>query len=269
MWYSITFLLIDRIMIKSLTDLSAENYCKTSSHQQQKVFLELLSPIEINPGFKCLDIGCGSGNNTALLAQWVGNHGNVIGIDPDAKRISVAQKTFGGIDNITFVVGKSTAFPLLQEGYDIIVANCVMHWMPPAEKMETYIKIFSALKPGGIFASTELFKWVSDTARFLKFTSKAVQDEATVFCQSAENNKEIFSNLGFEILNIEEVEHRNTLESLDFYFKWLDSSLQGKIDSRKIYSEHKGEIHLQVNADGSVVHELDINKIIVRKPIHQ
>lgn len=77
-------------MYKSTSSVEAEDYSNVSVQHQQKVFQDLISFVKIQPGFKCLDIGCGVGNNTtllALLAELVGKDGHVVGIDPDKERI--------------------------------------------------------------------------------------------------------------------------------------------------------------------------------------
>lgn len=256
-------------MLKTNTISIATDYDNTSKQHQHKVFLGLISPIEIQPGLNCLDIGCGSGNNTALLAQWVGKEGSVVGIDPDMKRIELAIENNKTFLNSRFMVGKSIDFPLLNSGYDLIVANLVMHWIAPHEKLETYQKIFHALKPGGYFAFTELTNCIGDSFRFLAFAQKDGDGlkEHVFLPATLEENQKIFSSLDFEIVRLDESLCQNNIESLDAYFTWLDSTFYGKMDGRKIYAEHKDELGLKINADGSVLHEINHSNIIVRKPI--
>ena len=256
-------------MLKSTTISSAENYDSTSVHQQQHTFLELVSSIKINCGFKCLDIGCGTGNNTVLLADLVGEDGHVVGVDPDEKRIAVAIKKYKHLVNLSFLVGKSVDFPFRNGGYDLIVSNMVMHWVQYDKKVETYKMVFNALKPGGLFANDEVSRRTEVICRFLSFTTKEVCDliNNSVFCISPENNREMFANLGFEIVQLNEIKRRKCFQSLDLYFTWIDATLHGYVDSKKIYNENKGGMNLQINDEGSVVHETYHNKIIVRKPI--
>lgn len=44
-----------------------------------------------NPvGMRLLDVGCGPGNLTALIAELVGDTGSVVGVDPSRERIAIA-----------------------------------------------------------------------------------------------------------------------------------------------------------------------------------
>ena len=50
----------------------ARDYSKRSSLEQGKCFYILLSKMTVKPGDQCLDIGCGTGNPTAIVAGNVG-----------------------------------------------------------------------------------------------------------------------------------------------------------------------------------------------------
>jgi ubiquinone/menaquinone biosynthesis C-methylase UbiE len=51
--------------------------------------LDRVGPIR---GMKCLDIGCGGGHVTILMARTVGPEGRVIGTDTDAKILALAKE---------------------------------------------------------------------------------------------------------------------------------------------------------------------------------
>jgi len=52
----------------------------------------LLTDAGISTGMRVLDIGCGSGEVSLLLARMVGSNGEVLGIDHDEQSIAVARK---------------------------------------------------------------------------------------------------------------------------------------------------------------------------------
>ncbi|CAB3998003.1 Hypothetical predicted protein [Paramuricea clavata] len=122
---------------------------------QQHFGKKLAFTAEIKHGDKVLDMGCGTGEVTAFLAELVGRQTQVVGVDPDIERIKVAvQKQSGIYENITFVHGDSSStFPHFNEQYyDVHFSNFVLQWLNAQEK-EKFIETASkTLKPGGKIA---------------------------------------------------------------------------------------------------------------------
>ena len=108
--------------------------------------LDLINLLAPKPGEKVLDLGCGIGNLTKILAQRVAP-GQVVGIDPDEKRIKVAKKEQAA-DNIKYMISGSDNMP--GENYDIIYSNYVLHWIP--NNKDIFGPIARLLKKGGRFA---------------------------------------------------------------------------------------------------------------------
>ena len=81
---------------------SAESYRKFSKPQYSHG-AELLAKLNIESGQRVLDVGCGTGELSALLADKVAPHGRVLGIDPNEDRITLAKKRFNHVSNLTFV----------------------------------------------------------------------------------------------------------------------------------------------------------------------
>lgn len=52
------------------------------AYSQTKHRLEILTHFEIAPGSKVLEVGCGQGDFTVVLAAAVGEHGHITAIDP-------------------------------------------------------------------------------------------------------------------------------------------------------------------------------------------
>ena len=90
--------------------------------------LELMSHLHLQPGMKVLDLGCGTGYLTSVLAERVGETGQVVGIDPDKERIAIANKTYGSINNVVF---KECSAETLtgEELFDVVFSNYVIHWI--------------------------------------------------------------------------------------------------------------------------------------------
>ncbi|MBW8683963.1 methyltransferase domain-containing protein [Chitinophaga rhizophila] len=93
-------------------------------------------------GETILDLGCGTGELTAQIAE---KGAKVTGIDSAASMIESAQQHFPGVD---FRVADATAFSL-EEKFDAVFSNATLHWVRQQEK--ALDRIYNHLKPGGRF----------------------------------------------------------------------------------------------------------------------
>src|SRR5215475_8081510 len=79
---------------------------------QQAAFLRpsterMLRAAGVGPGMRVLDVGCGMGDVSFLVAEIVGPSGSVVGIDLDAHALAVAEqrRTAMTLANVSFVHG--------------------------------------------------------------------------------------------------------------------------------------------------------------------
>lgn len=109
-------------------------------------------------GLTILDLGCGAGRDVYVLAQLVGERGQVIGVDMTAEQLAVArqheayhQKAFGySRSNVRFMHGYIELLDELALGdnsVDIIVSNCVINLA--LDKAAVLREALRVLKPGG------------------------------------------------------------------------------------------------------------------------
>ena len=252
----------------SVSAASAEYYYTSSSIRQQRYFLDLLSSINIRLGYRCLDIGCGTGNATSILVTHVGKEGHVIGIDPDEKRIAVAIEKHSSIPNLEFRVAKSIDFPQCIGGYDVVISNAVFHWIMQEEKIQTLKNVFDALKHGGVFAFNLLKEMPVNSARLLNHCPKAVSEfiYGNFHLESLHFLTEMSTNSGFDIVSAEEVTYQLPFSTEDDFFDWLDATFYGKCNTHAVYAQHKDTIKLETFNDGRIKHEIYYFKIILKKP---
>jgi SAM-dependent methyltransferase len=103
---------------------------------------------------RVLDIGCGMGDVTMLVAQQVGLAGRVVSIDLDQASIETAQQRVSavGLDNTTFHRADVSTFTD-EEPFDAIVGRLVLEFLP--DPVGAICRMCDLLRPGGIMALQE------------------------------------------------------------------------------------------------------------------
>ena len=88
---------------------SAEKYDRVQYDYQSPDGKELIEHLSLEKYEECsvLDLGCGTGHLTSVLAKKLGERGAVTGIDPDPARIPVAKRNYAQLKNISFLAGSS------------------------------------------------------------------------------------------------------------------------------------------------------------------
>jgi ubiquinone/menaquinone biosynthesis C-methylase UbiE len=78
---------------------------KRQAEMLRPITERLLTSAGLEQGMRVLDIGCGPGDVSMLIADLVGPTGSVVGIDPSGAALDVARQRFGelGRTNVEFV----------------------------------------------------------------------------------------------------------------------------------------------------------------------
>jgi SAM-dependent methyltransferase len=117
----------------------------------------LVAPSAIGEA-RILDLGSGSGQDAYVLAQLVGEQGDVVGIDATPEQLAVAnahrewhRDRFGyAKSNVRFIEGdieNLCGLDLEPASFDVIVSNCVINLV--ANKQAVFNAAHTLLKPGG------------------------------------------------------------------------------------------------------------------------
>jgi SAM-dependent methyltransferase len=115
----------------------------------------LLQEAGICPGMRVLDIGCGSGDVTFLVADLVGPTGRVVGVDraPEAVRRATVRAYAAGIANTCFIEGDPLEMEFTDQ-FDAIVGRLVMMYLPdPADALR---RLAGYVRPGGLIVMQEV-----------------------------------------------------------------------------------------------------------------
>lgn len=104
----------------------------------------------LRPGSRVLDVGCGPGTDTILLAQLVGENGQVFGVDHDAKMIAAANARAdkaGVIGWVEHRIADSSKLPFDDNYFDACRAERLFqHLHNPHPTFDEMVRV---TKPGG------------------------------------------------------------------------------------------------------------------------
>jgi trans-aconitate methyltransferase len=124
------------------------SYAEASAHHraQDEWFLDRHRP---GPGDRVVDVGCGSGEFTALLAALV-PEGSVLGVEPDPSMVEAARGH--QLPNLSFVQAPAQELDRVVDARsaDLVVSRAALHWIALEEHRRCYQAMHTVLRPGGV-----------------------------------------------------------------------------------------------------------------------
>jgi SAM-dependent methyltransferase len=119
------------------------------------IFRRTLLEAGIAPGMRILDIGCGPGYVSTLLADMIGTEGEIVGVDISATALETARMRVGrlGLKNVRFELGDPGKMAF-DRSFDAVVGRYILMFLPdPAAMLRA---ISRHLRPGGVLAFHEV-----------------------------------------------------------------------------------------------------------------
>ena len=104
---------------------------RASDPQQQAMLRAYLSEIDLRPGAKALEIGCGTGAVSRALVQ--SRHFDVTGVDPSPVFLSRARELGKQLSGLTFAQGDGRSLKLPDESFDFVVFHTTLCHIPDPE----------------------------------------------------------------------------------------------------------------------------------------
>lgn len=116
-------------------------YGQTNS--QPSTVVAMMDLLQVHPGMRVLDIGCGTGWSTAILAELVGPEGSVTGVERISALADTARQLLADIDTVEIVEATGGVFGLPDaEPFDRILVSAAATQLPE--------ELIDQLVPGGI-----------------------------------------------------------------------------------------------------------------------
>ncbi len=117
--------------------------------------LALLSHIDLPPGGRALDLGCGPAGSIQPLADWAGPTGSVTAVDIEPAHLALAQQLVRdrGLANVDVVRADARDTGLPSASFDLVHARLLLVNIPsPKEVVAEMVRL---ARPGGWVATAE------------------------------------------------------------------------------------------------------------------
>jgi len=135
-------------------------YLEQANPLREPTLRSVIAALQLAPGSHGLDIGCGIGLQTPLLAEATGPKGRVTGLDISAGLLAYARnriKSLPVADQITFKEGEMLNLPFPDDTFDWVWSvDCVGY--PAGDLLPVLKEITRVVRPGGTVA---ILAWTS------------------------------------------------------------------------------------------------------------
>jgi ubiquinone/menaquinone biosynthesis C-methylase UbiE len=131
--------------------LYREFLAKTGYHSDDAAMEQwLIAHLNIGQGSQVMDLACGNGNPSLLIASLVGPTGTVLGLDLSPVMIEAARARAKelSLSNVSYaLIDDETRLPVEPEGFDAAICQMGIFFMP--NPIQALIALREAVKPGG------------------------------------------------------------------------------------------------------------------------
>ena len=107
----------------------------------------LIDRAHASAGERVVDVGCGCGDISVLLAQKVGPTGQVLGIDVSAPMLERARQIAPRALPVSFVLADATVYPFEPAGFDLLASRFGVMFF--ADPVLSFANLRRALRPSG------------------------------------------------------------------------------------------------------------------------
>jgi len=151
---------------------------------------QAIALMQVSRNSRVLDVGCGSGWATRLLADYAVN-GRVTGIDISDEMVSLARDSSGGYANVDFEVASAEQLPFANDEYTHAFSMESLYYYRNISRALQEIQ--RVLKPGGsFFAVVDLYRENEATHQWIDTLKVPVQ------LLSIADYRSLFMDAGFE-----------------------------------------------------------------------
>jgi len=257
------------------------SYYAHNSNPQYQSAVTYLSEFDLTQFPRILDLGCGTGNVSAYIAQCVPKS-QIVGVDKSACMIKTAQQQYCSISNLSFIVQDAQHLSIPQT-FDLIYSTATFHWIPNQQK--ALYALAHHLNPNGhLFivmpGNVEGRKKAFYSVLYSKKWRQLIENDkkpAFVYFQDPDNLSAMIEKTGLTIISSYQKLILRTFKNREKYHSWIMGFIGG-FDALKNLSPKKlsnfaydyvdAIIQIMgINPDGSIVSPMQHTIVHAKKII--
>lgn len=161
----------------------------------RRFIAKAINDLDLKPDDSILDLGCGSGRNTALMLEYLGPDGRITGLDLSPEMKEQFVKRLAGEPRAAFLQQRIDVPFNLEQKFDLVFISFVLHGFPQEVRKIILENVIRHLKPGARLAVLDyaefnlqdkpfIFRWVfkkfecAYARDFIEFDWKQILKEA-------------------------------------------------------------------------------------------
>lgn len=122
---------------------------------RRRSYRKLLQAANVQRGDRVLDIGCGPGYFTRMLAEAAGPSGSAVGIDAAPEMVEYARRKARRLPNCRFEAGTAESLTFDDAAFEVVASSLMLHHLPEEFKSQAVDEMKRVLRPGGTLLLAE------------------------------------------------------------------------------------------------------------------
>jgi ubiquinone/menaquinone biosynthesis C-methylase UbiE len=115
---------------------------------RRRRFRKLTALSGVRGGERILDVGCGTGHLTRMVARAAGPDGSALGVDPSSEALARARRATR-VANCAFGEGRAEKLDFPDGSFDAVVSSLMIHHLPDDQRTQAIGEMSRVLRPGG------------------------------------------------------------------------------------------------------------------------